>query len=44
MRQGYRSVPIGSYVVFYRLIGSHVYVEQILHGARDIKRIIKPVR
>jgi len=36
---GLRSVPEGSYVVFYRPAEDGVQVVRVLHGARDIERI-----
>ncbi len=36
---GLRSVPEGSYVVFYRPADDGVQIVRVLHGARDIERI-----
>jgi Plasmid stabilisation system protein. len=32
---------VGSYVVFYRLRGDVVEIAAVLHGARDIERIMR---
>ena len=37
-----RTIPIGRYVVFVRVIVPNVTVLRILHGARDLPRAIKP--
>jgi len=36
-----RSFAVGSYVVFYRLRGDVVEIAAVLHGARDIERIMR---
>ena len=36
---GLRSVPEGSYVVFYRPVEDGVQIVRVLQGARDIERI-----
>ena len=33
---GRRAIPIGPYLDFYRVIGEVVFIQRILHGARDI--------
>jgi toxin ParE1/3/4 len=38
---GLRSTPVGKYVLFYRLRGEVVEVLRILHGRRDLGRILK---
>lgn len=35
-----RSFAVGNYVIFYRLAGSIVEVARVLHGARDIDRLM----
>lgn len=37
-----RTIPIGRYMVFVRVILPKVVVLRIIHGARDLPRIIKP--
>ena len=44
---GYRSLPFGNYVIFLRYADedgprSHLYVVHIIHGARDIDRLLAP--
>ncbi len=37
LRPGYRSFPVGDYVVIYRLAGKEeILVLRIIHGSRDI--------
>lgn len=35
---GIRSFPVGSYVIFYRIIRGRVEIVRVLHGSRDIRR------
>ncbi|MDX6710332.1 MAG: toxin ParE1/3/4 [Blastocatellia bacterium] len=35
---GLRSIPKGSYVVFYRQAGDRIEIVRVLHGARDIEQ------
>jgi toxin ParE1/3/4 len=35
-----RSFPVGNYVIFYREISKGIEIIRVLHGARDIERII----
>jgi toxin ParE1/3/4 len=37
-----RTIPIGSYVVFLQVRLPQVTVLRIVHGARDLPRIVKP--
>jgi len=40
IRPGYRSFPVGSYIVFYRLIGAdEILVLRVVHGRRDFEQI-----
>jgi toxin ParE1/3/4 len=41
LRPGYRSFPVGQYVVFYRLSESRVEIMHILHGKRDIEALFE---
>ena len=33
-------VPHGDYLIFYRALNSETRIERILHGARDIQRLM----
>jgi toxin ParE1/3/4 len=33
---GRRAILIGPYIAFYRVVGDKVFVQRVLHGARDI--------
>lgn len=33
---GIRFLPLGSYLIFYRVAGDEIEIARILHGARDI--------
>lgn len=37
--RGMRSVPTGSYVVFYRPLPDGIRVIRVLHGARDLDKV-----
>ena len=41
LRPGLRSVVIGDYVLFYRIVKRRVEIVRILHGARDIDSIFE---
>jgi toxin ParE1/3/4 len=36
LRPGYRSFPVGQYVVFYRLAEPGIQIMRVLHGKRDL--------
>jgi len=38
---GMRSFPVGSYVIFYRRAQRGVQILRVLHGARDIGRVLQ---
>ena len=41
LRPGYRSFPIGSYVVFYRLVAAEeILVLRVIHAKRDLEEIV----
>jgi len=40
LRPGLRGHPVGSYAIFYRIEGADVVVLRILHGRRDIGRLM----
>jgi len=39
LRHGYRSFPVGQYVVFYRVADPGVQIMHVLHGKRDFDAI-----
>jgi toxin ParE1/3/4 len=40
IRPCYRSFPVGSYVVFYRLVAAEeILVLRVIHGKRDLEEI-----
>ena len=39
LRHGYRSFPVGQYVVFYRIAEPGVQIMHVLHGKRDLDAI-----
>ena len=40
IRPGYRSFPVDSYVVFYRLVAAEeILVLRVIHGKRDVEEI-----
>jgi toxin ParE1/3/4 len=41
LRPGYRSFPVGHYVVFYRLSESRVQIMHVLHGKRDLEALFE---
>jgi len=36
----YRSFPVGTYVIFYRVVHDAVEIHRVLHGARDIDSLL----
>ncbi len=36
LRAGYRSFPVGQYLVFYRVLEPGVQIMHVMHGKRDI--------
>lgn len=40
IRTGYRSVTAGDYVIFYRPLVDGIEVMRVIHGSRDIKKIV----
>ncbi len=40
LRAGLRSFSVGSYVMIYRIDGEDVLILRVLHGSRDIQRLI----
>lgn len=40
LRPGYRSFPIGDYIVFYRVTGAgDILLLRVIHGRRDLEQI-----
>ena len=35
-----RSVPVKDYIIFYQLTNRYIEIVRVLHGARDIRRIL----
>jgi toxin ParE1/3/4 len=42
LRSDLRSLVVGSYLVFYMVTNELVEVVRVLHGARDLPRILRP--
>jgi len=40
LRPGLRSYPVGDYVIFYRVRHRDVIILRVLHGRRDLDRLI----
>ncbi len=38
----YRSIPVGSYVIFYKIIKNDLFIVRVLHSKRDIDAIFQP--
>lgn len=38
LRPGYRSFPVGEYLIFYRVHKPGVHIMHVVHGRRDLKR------
>ena len=38
IREGLRSMPCNSHVIFYRILKDHIRVIRVLHGSRDVPR------
>jgi toxin ParE1/3/4 len=38
LRPGYRSFPVGEYMIFYRVSQNHVSIMDVIHGRRDFGR------
>jgi toxin ParE1/3/4 len=36
LRPGYRSFPVGQYLIFYRVLEKQVEIMHVLHGKRDL--------
>ena len=40
LRPGLRLVPLGNYVIYYRVDDDHVTIVRVLHGGRDATRLL----
>jgi len=40
LRTGLRSFSVGAYVIFYRIDGKDVLILRVIHGSRDIARML----
>lgn len=38
-RRGYRSFPVGEYLIFYRIARTHIAVMRVLHGRRNLEAV-----
>jgi len=38
LRPGYRSFPVGEYLIFYTISARNVSIRHVLHGRRDLTR------
>ena len=41
LRAGYRSFPVGQYLIFYRVAKQGIQVMHILHGRRDVASLFE---
>ncbi|HEY5254144.1 MAG TPA: type II toxin-antitoxin system RelE/ParE family toxin [Acidobacteriaceae bacterium] len=39
LRAGYRSFPVGQYLIFYRIMGPGVQIMHVMHSKRDIENL-----
>ena len=39
LRAGYRSFPVGQYLIFYRIMGPGVQIMHVMHSKRDIESL-----
>lgn len=42
LREGYRSFPVGKYLVLYRLKKGKVEIMNVVHGMRDLNALFPP--
>jgi toxin ParE1/3/4 len=40
LAKGFRSFPVGNYVIIYEPIEGIVHVHRVIHGARDIEQMM----
>ena len=41
LRLGYRSFPVGAYLIFYRIMEPGIRILHVVHGSRDIEALIR---
>ncbi len=41
LRPGLLSFPAGNYVIIYRMEGSNVFILHVMHGSRDIPKLLE---
>lgn len=41
IKQGLYSFPFVSHVIFYRILQNHIRIVRVLHGSRDLQKILK---
>jgi toxin ParE1/3/4 len=41
LRPGYRSFPVGQYLILYRVLDEYVAIMHVLHGRRDLDGFFK---
>lgn len=42
LRPGLRSFPAGDYVILYRTDGKNALILHVMHGSRDIPKLLRP--
>jgi toxin ParE1/3/4 len=42
LRPGVRSFPVGSYLIFYRVVEKGIQLLRVVYGARDLRKIFNP--
>ena len=38
IKEGLRSFPAGSHIVFYRILSEHIRIVRVMHGSRDLPK------
>ena len=41
LRQGYRSFPVGEYLIFYRIVDPGIQILHVVHGRRDLASLLR---
>jgi toxin ParE1/3/4 len=41
IRDGLRSIPYGSHIIFYRIVDTQIRVVRVLHASRDLPNFLK---
>lgn len=42
LRPGLYRIPVGNFIIFYRIESPYVEIARVLHGARDIEALFQP--